>query len=37
MTEIVRTAAKLGNGYNKAQSLQALAEIARNVRMLILE
>lgn len=37
MTEVVRTAAKLGNGYNKAVSLQALAEIARNVRMLILE
>ena len=37
VTELVRTAAKLGNGYNKAASLQALAEIARNVRMLILE
>lgn len=37
VTEVVRTAAKLGNGYNKAASLQALADIVRNVRMLILE
>ena len=33
--EVVRTAAKLGHGMNKAASLQALAGIAQEVRKLI--
>jgi hypothetical protein len=37
VTEVVRTAAKLGDGYNKAQSLHALAAIAQEIRKLILE
>lgn len=37
VTEVVRTAAKLGNGYNRAQSLHALAAIVQEVRKLILE
>jgi hypothetical protein len=37
VTEVVRTAAKLGNGYNRAQSLHALAAIAQEIRKLILE